>query len=84
MERQDLTPATLGFSLAEGKALLQAIQEVMVEWQVHVYLRQQRPCPHCGKPRCRRGMHHTAFWTVFGTLSVESPRLYSGCAGQSA
>ena len=31
VERQDLTPETLGLSLAEGKAVLQALQEVVVE-----------------------------------------------------
>jgi hypothetical protein len=34
VERHDLTPETLGLSLAEGKAVLQALQEVVVEWQM--------------------------------------------------
>jgi hypothetical protein len=75
IERHDLTPVTLGLSLAEGKALLQALQEVVVEWQMHVYLSQQRHCPYCGKLRHSKGVHHTAFRTVFGTLSTPSPRL---------
>lgn len=45
VERQELTPVTLGLSLAEGKAVLQALQEVVVEWQMEAYLRQQRACP---------------------------------------
>jgi hypothetical protein len=76
VERQDLTPVTLGLSLAEGKVVLQALQEVVVEWQMAAYLRQQRTCPQCGKTRRRKGLHHTVFRTVFGVLSVESPRLY--------
>ena len=76
VERQELTPMTLGLSLAEGKAVLQALQEVVVEWQMEAYLRQQRACPQCGKTRRRKGLHHTVFRTVFGVLSVESPRLY--------
>jgi hypothetical protein len=76
MERQDLTPVALGLSLAEGKAVLQALQEVVVEWQMHAYLGQQRVCPQCGKVRRSKGTHHTVFHTVFGVLSVESPRLY--------
>jgi hypothetical protein len=75
VERQDLTPETFGLSLAEGKAVLQALQEVVVEWQMHAYLQQQRACPHCGKARRSKGVHHTVFRTVFGTLPVESPRL---------
>ena len=31
--------------------------------------------PHCGKARRSKGVHHTVFRTVFGTLPVESPRL---------
>jgi hypothetical protein len=76
VERQDLTPVTLGLSLAEGKAVLQALQEVVVEWQMLAYLGQQRVCPQCGKVRRSKGLHHTVFRTVFGVLSVESPRLY--------
>ena len=79
-ERQALTPETLGLSLAEGTVVLQGLQEVVVEWQMQTYLQQQRPGPHCGKVRQSKGVHHTVFRTVFGTLPVESPRLYHcGC-----
>jgi hypothetical protein len=61
--------------------VLQALQEVVVEWQMHTYLQQQRACPHCGKTRQSKGVHHTVFRTVFGTLPVESPRL-SQCVCQ--
>jgi hypothetical protein len=76
IERHDLTPETFGLALAEGKAVLQTLQEVVVEWQMHTYLQQQRTCPYCGKVRRSKGVHHTVFRTVFGTLPVESPRLY--------
>ncbi len=38
IERDDLTPETLGLSLAEGKAILQSLQEVVAEWQMNDYL----------------------------------------------
>jgi hypothetical protein len=82
VERADLTPATLGLSLAEGKTILQAIQEVVVEWQMQAYLSQQRHCPQCGHLRHSKGAHHTVFRTVFGALPVESPRL-THCACQA-
>jgi hypothetical protein len=63
VERQDLTPIRLGPSLAEGKAVLQALQEVVVEWPIHAYLSQQRYCPYCGKLRHSKGVHHIAFRT---------------------
>ncbi len=81
VERAELTPATFGVSLAEGKHILEAIQEVVVEWQMHAYLQQQRHCPHCGKVRHSKGTHHIVFRTVFGALPVESPRLMH-CACQ--
>jgi len=42
VECADLTPETLGLSLAEGKTILQAIQEVVVEWQMQAYVYLQR------------------------------------------
>jgi hypothetical protein len=76
VERQELTPEALGLSLAEGKVVLQALQEVVVEWQMQAYLQQHRTCPHCGKGRQSKGVHHTVFRTVFGALPIDSPRLY--------
>jgi hypothetical protein len=73
VERHDLTPETLGLSVAEGKAVLQDLQEVVVEWQMHTYLQQQHACPPCGKARRSKGVHHTVFRTVFGALPVDSP-----------
>jgi len=34
LEREDLTPTTLGLTLAEGKAILEAPQELVVERQM--------------------------------------------------
>ena len=82
VERTDLTPTTLGLSLAEGKTILQTIQEVVVEWQMQGYLDQQRHCPQCGNLRPSKGVHHTVFRTVFGSLPIESPRL-THCACQA-
>ena len=81
VERDELTPATFGVSLAEGKRILEALQEVVVEWQRHAYLHHQRHCPQCGKVRHSTGTHHIVFRTVFGALPVASPRL-SHCACQ--
>ncbi|MEE8158737.1 MAG: ISKra4 family transposase, partial [Dehalococcoidia bacterium] len=66
LERHDLTPATLGLALAEGKTILQTIQEVVVEWQMKEYLSQQRHCPQCGRLLRSKGSHTTVFRTVFG------------------
>jgi hypothetical protein len=73
-ERHERTPASLGFAIADRKAILQGLQEVVVEWQIRTYLDTQHHCPHCGKLRQSKGGHHTVFRTVFGDLPVESPR----------
>ena len=82
VEREELTPASLGLSIADSKAILQGIQEVVVEWQMHTYLDSQRHCPDCGKLRQSKGVHHTVFRTVFGDLPVESPR-FTHCPCQA-
>jgi hypothetical protein len=76
VEREDLTPTTLGLTLAEGKAILKALQAVVVEQQLTVYLKSQRPCGYCGRLQRSKGYHTTQVRTVFGTISVQSPRLY--------
>ena len=75
IEREELTAESLGLSIAESKALLHSLQEVIVEWQMNAYLDSQRHCPDCGKLRHRKGVHHSAFRTVFGKIPVASPRL---------
>ena len=81
-ERDDLTPASLGLSIADSKAILQGMQEVVVEWQMRAYLDSQRHCPQCGKLRHSKGVHHTVFHTVFGDLPVDSPR-FTHCPCQA-
>src|SRR5262245_2754953 len=82
VEREDLTPTTLGLTLAEGKAILKALQTVVVEQQMTAYLKSQRPCAHCGHLQRSKGYHTTQVRTVFGTIPVHSLRL-SRCLCQS-
>jgi hypothetical protein len=82
VERGDLTPTTLGLTLAEGKAILKALQAVVVERQMTAYLKSQRPCAHCGDLQRSKGYHTTQVRTVFGTIPVHSLRLYQ-CLCQS-
>jgi hypothetical protein len=45
------------------------------------YVDTQRPCTHCGELQHRKGSHPIQVRTVFGTISVQSPRLHQ-CACQ--
>jgi hypothetical protein len=73
---EDLTPTTLGLTLAEGKAILKALQEVVVQQQMTTYLETQRSCGYCGRVQRSKGYHTTQVRTVFGTIPVHSLRLY--------
>jgi hypothetical protein len=69
-------PETLGLTLAEGKMILKDLQQVVVESQVSSLLLPKRTCPECGESRCSKGNHTLSVRTVFGRLTVRSPRLY--------
>ena len=73
VERDELTPASLGLAIADSKAILQGIQTVVVEWQMHEYLNSQRHCSQCGKLRHRKGSHHIVFRTVLATCRWKVP-----------
>jgi hypothetical protein len=74
VERQELTPASLGLAIADSQAILQGLQEVVVEWQLQESLATPRHCPQCGAPRQRKGAYHMVLRTVFGDLPITSPR----------
>jgi hypothetical protein len=79
-ERGELRPEALGMTLAEAKALLQSVQQTMVTEQTAAYLDAQRPCPTCQAPRRCKGHHQLVYRTVFGKLTLPSPRWYAcGC-----
>jgi hypothetical protein len=76
LEREELTPSTLGLTLGEGKTILKALQAVVVEQQLTAYLETQRPCAACGSHQRSQGYQTMQVRTVFGTISVQSPRLH--------
>ena len=81
LERTDLKPETLGLTLTEAKAILKGLQTIVVEGQVNAHLPAQRPCPDCGGLRSLKGYHDLTVKTVFGALTIKSPRLVH-CACQ--
>jgi hypothetical protein len=49
MERQELAIETLGLSLAEGKAILQGVQDFVASQQITEDRQRRRRCPNCGQ-----------------------------------
>ena len=79
VERRDLKPETLGLTLAEGKAILKGIQQIVIQRQADTCLAPYQQCPDCGSPRTSKGSHDLSLRTVFGCLKVKSPRLLHHC-----
>lgn len=73
-EREALNPETLGLTLDEGKAILRALQKIVAEQQVNTHLSETRNCSACGEMQRVKGSHDTVFRTVFGKLTLKSPR----------
>ena len=81
--RGALRPEQLGMTLAEAKQLLQGVQQAMVRQQVSEYITQQSTCSCCNKIRGRKGQHEILFRTLFGKLTLNSPRFYEcRCQGK--
>ena len=76
-ERGPLSPETLGLRLDEAKQTLAGVQQVMTTQQVEEYVEQQRQCSHCQQPLARKGHHQVGMRTLFGKLTLSSPRLYT-------
>ncbi len=77
IQREDLTPETLGMTLSEAKDLLANIQAVMVREQAAEYVEQQRVCPRCDETRNQKDQHDIVFRSLFGKMKIPSPRLYT-------
>lgn len=76
-ERSELDPASLGLTLAEGKALLATVQQTLVAAQTAEYTQQKHDCPHCGAAYRLKGRRTLTMRTLFGKVKLPSPRYYS-------
>src|SRR5579859_5954384 len=77
LERGELTPETLGLRLDEAKQILAGVQQAMTAQQVKDYVEHHRQCPHCQQPLAYKGHHQIDLRTLFGKLTLSSPRLYT-------
>ena len=69
-------PEDLGLSLAEGKALMAAIQRRVVQAQVGSWTERHRCCDTCGVRRRSKGSYPVVFRTLYGDVKLASPRLH--------
>ncbi len=75
-------PEDLGLAIAEGKALLAAVQLRTVSAQAAAWARRHRCCEACGERRRSKGSYSVTFMTLYGDVRLSSPRLHR-CPCQS-
>jgi hypothetical protein len=69
--------ATLGLSLANGKAILSQLQMQVVSAQIAAINAQHRLCPVCQSQRRIKDYHEVNFRSLFGKVCVRVPRFDS-------
>jgi hypothetical protein len=66
----------LGLTLVEAKQLLATLQHHLLERRATAFVAAQSQCPHCSKALGIKGQHTRTFRTLFGTVTLTSPRIY--------
>jgi hypothetical protein len=69
----------VGLTLAEGKQLLREVQRRVVQQQAMAFLAAQTACPRCGRERSIKDHTVLGLRTLFGKISLDSPRLRQCC-----
>jgi hypothetical protein len=77
-------PEDLGLSIAEGKALLAAVQQRTIDAQIVSWVEPHRCCEAGGQRRRSKGSHPVVFLTLYGDVQIASPRLHRcPCQGRT-
>jgi hypothetical protein len=76
LEKATERPEDVGLSLAEGKAVIAAIQRRVVQAQSRTWTARHRCCEACGARRLSKGSYPILFRTLFGDVPLTSPRLH--------
>jgi hypothetical protein len=72
-EKQTVRPEDLGLSIVEGKALMAAVQQRVVDTQAVSWTERQRCCEACGTHRHSMGSYPVIFMTLYGDVKLSSP-----------
>jgi hypothetical protein len=80
LEKSDHRLEAVGLSIGESKTLQKCLQHHIVTAQAAAFVSRHRCCPACGRQLCRKGKYPIVFRTVFGNVTLSSPRFYRcGC-----
>jgi hypothetical protein len=64
--------------LTEAKSVLKMLQQHLVEQQATAFVAAHAQCEQCGKSLGIKGYHTRTVRTLFGAVTLTSPRLYHG------
>jgi hypothetical protein len=70
-----LTAEEIGRTLEEAKQILAELQRLVLQTQMEEYAYCARVCPACLKMRRQRDSRTRTIQTLFGTVTVEAPRI---------
>jgi hypothetical protein len=80
LEKSDHRLEAVGLSIGESKILQKCLQQQVVTAQAAAFVSRHRCCPACGRQLCSKGKYPIVFRTVFGNVTISSPRFYRcGC-----
>src|SRR5687767_9451472 len=80
LEKSDPRLEAVGLSISESKSLQKCLQQHVVTAQAAAFVDRYRYCPTCGRQLCRKAKYPIVFRTVFGNVTLSSPRFYRcGC-----
>ncbi len=66
---EELSPASVGLTIAEGKSLLEGLQEQVVTAQIQQHVANIKSCPRCGSAFRTKGYYHSTLRSVYGRTS---------------
>jgi hypothetical protein len=82
---EEISPASVGLTIAEGKALLASLQEQVVTAQVQQHVATIKYCPQCGNAFRTKGHYRSTLSSVYGTVGMRIRRLRAcPCSGSQA
>jgi hypothetical protein len=70
---KEVSPATVGLTIAEGKALLDCLQTRVVTEQIQQHVASIKACPQCGKAFRTKGYYRSTLRSVYGKVGMATP-----------
>jgi hypothetical protein len=83
VERDELSPASLGLSVDDAKAILAGVQDTMVAEQCATALAAASCCEVCGRRFAHKDTRRLVVRSLYGTVRVANPRWWTcRCTGR--